>query len=378
MALYQCLLLGAPTPNQALSFSATFDDCLGQFGLMRDRDYTVDLGIGEHFSQETATVAVFFGAEGAEYPEAHVLAGLGIPVVPVVSAAARVGAELPASLRSINALIYDPNDTELRCIVSAALQCLGLLPAQRRVFVSYRRDESADVALQLFEALSARHFDVFLDTHSVAVATEFQAALWHRLCDSDVLIMLDTPGYFDSRWTTAEWGRAVAKNICMLQLVWPNHEPSRRSRLAVPKRLSTVDFVGTRLTNVVVADLTLELERVRSHSVALRHANLVGILRSAIEDLGGSVEGVGQKRSVLLKLPSGNPFVAYPVVGVPTSLDVHECINLCGAHAAAVVYDHIGISDDWVQHMVWLAQRVGAVKWIRSREADWQLADIEV
>lgn len=376
--LYQCLLLGAPTPEQAATFTATFDECLGLFGLQSGRDYAVDRGILPHFSEVTATVAVFFGAEGAECPEAAVLTRLGVPVVPVVSAAARVSIELPTSLRNINALISDPSDAGLRQVTSAALQCLGLLPAQRRVFVSYRREESADVALQLFETLSARHFDVFLDTHSVSVAAEFQAALWHRLCDSDVLIMLDTPGYFNSRWTTAEWGRAVAKHISMLQLVWPGHEPSRHSRLATLKRLNAEDFAGSRLSAAVASDLALELERVRSRSVALRHANLVGTLRTAIEDLGGSVEGVGLKRSVLLKLPSGNPLIAYPVVGVPTSLDVHQCINLCDARAAAVVYDHLGISDDWVKHMDWLAQRVGAVKWIRSREADWQLADIEL
>jgi hypothetical protein len=127
----------------------------------------------------------------------------------------------------------------------------------------------------------------------------------------------------------------------------------------------------------VVADVALELERVRSVSVALRHSNMVGTLRTAIQDLGGSVEGIGQKRSVILKLPSGKPLVAYPVVGVPTSIDVHNCIDLSDSRAAAVVYDHLGISEEWRRHLDWLASRVGDVKWLRSREADWQLADIE-
>lgn len=206
MALYQCLLLGSPTDQQITAFSATFDEGLGLFGLLRGRDYTIDRGITADFSDRTATVAIFFGADRAEYPEAVRLSKLGVPVVPIVSAAACVSAELPAELRSINAMFHDVADIGLRRVVTAALQCLGLLPAQRRVFVSYRREESADVALQLYEALSARHFDVFLDTHSVSVAADFQAALWHRLCDSDVLVMLDTPGYFSSRWTTVEWG----------------------------------------------------------------------------------------------------------------------------------------------------------------------------
>ena len=84
MALYQCLLLGGPTPEQAASFSATFDEYVDLFELKRGRDYTVDCGIQVHFSDVTATVAVFFGAEGAEYPEAATLSRLGVPVVPVV------------------------------------------------------------------------------------------------------------------------------------------------------------------------------------------------------------------------------------------------------------------------------------------------------
>lgn len=323
MQLYQCLILGAPTPTQVSAVTATLDECLGLFGLIRGRDYTVDCGVPAHFSELTASVAVFFGSSGSTYPEARTMTRLGIPVVPVVSAASQVAAELPRELRNINALINDSADTAMRRVVGAALQCLGLLPAQRRVFVSYRREESADVALQLFEALSARHFEVFLDTHSVSAAADFQAVLWHRLCDSDVLVMLDTPGYFNSRWTTQEWGKAIAKNISMLQVVWPGHEPSRHSRLATMKRLSSGNFHGTRLDDLTVSEIALELERVRSVSVALRHSNMVGTLRTAVEDLGGSIEGVGQKRSVLLRMPSGKPLVAYPVVGVPTSVDVH-------------------------------------------------------
>lgn len=378
MALYQCLLLGQPANVQVEAFSKTFTKSLDLFGLRIGHDFTIDRGIPSHFNELTPTVVVFFGADGATYPEAIQLGRLGVPVVPVVSSALRVKNELPDTLRNINALIADPNDTELLRVVGAALQCLSLLPAQRRVFVSYRREESADVALQLFEVLSARHFEVFLDTHSVSVAADFQETLWHRLCDSDVLVMLDTPGYFESRWTTAEWGKAVSKHISILQLVWPGHSPSRLSRLATAKQLITVDFNGVRLTPEKVEEVALELERVRSVSVALRHSNLVGSLRSAIEDLGGRVEGVGQKRSVLLKMPSGNPLVVYPVVGVPTSMDIHQCIDLSDTRASAVVYDHVGISNDWTRHLDWLATQVGAVKWLKSREVDWILADIGV
>ncbi len=376
MALYQFLILGLPKPEQAAAIEATLADCLSQFQLNRGRDYSVDQGIPPHFSEDDAAVAIFFGGPGAQFAEGPQLNRLGIPVVPMVSSVSEVATQLPNSLRHINALTLDPADLSLRRVANVALQCVGLLPAQRRVFISYRRAESADVALQLFEELSARQFDVFLDTHSVSAAEDFQSALWHRLCDSDVLLMLDTPEYFDSRWTTVEWGRAVSKHISVLQLVWPGHEPARTSRLATAVRLQSADFAGDRLVPAVVNSVAVELERVRSKSVALRHTNLVGTLRSAIEDLGGSVDGIGPRRTVLMTLPNKKQLVAYPVVGVPTSIDVHECFNLGDSHMTAVVYDHLGISTDWVNHMNWLAQRVGSIKWIRSREAGWHLAEI--
>ena len=77
-------------------------------------------------------------------------------------------------------------------LASAILECVGLMRRQRRVFLSYRSVESRAAALQLHDLLTARGFDVFLDTHVIRPGDPFQDVLWHRLCDSDVLIMLDT------------------------------------------------------------------------------------------------------------------------------------------------------------------------------------------
>ncbi len=100
-------------------------------------------------------MAVFFGGAGTTLPEHAQLMRLSIPVVPLVSSVVTVSEELPECLRAINALVLDAQDRELVKPVAAALQCLGLLPLQRRVFISYHRNESRDIATQLFEALSA-------------------------------------------------------------------------------------------------------------------------------------------------------------------------------------------------------------------------------
>lgn len=374
--LYQCLVFGNPSDEQLTAFAVSFGDALHHFGLKAGTDFTVTKGITAGFVETVPTVAIFFGGAGTTLREHVELVRLSIPIVPLVSSLRSVSAELPQCLRSINALELAASDAGLLKPAAVALQCLGLLPSQRRVFVSYRRDESREVALQLFETLSARQFDVFLDTHSVAAAVDFQTMLWHRLCDADVVVMLDTPRYFDSRWTKVEWGRAIDKHISILQVIWPGHTASRFARLATPLPLQAGDLNGSHLSDAAVERVALGVEALRSRSIALRHANIAGGIRSAVEELGGSVEGYGPRRSIVLKLPSGSPLVAYPSVGVPTAVTVHEAVYDGDARPAAVVYDHVGLSDQWMAHLGWLGTSFTSVRWLRSREVGWDLANL--
>jgi hypothetical protein len=71
-----------------------------------------------------------------------------------------------------------------------------------------------------------------LDIHEIPPAADFQAFLWQRFCESDAMIMLDTASYLDSRWTEAEFGRALAKSIPVLRVGWPGVEQSRRTLIA--------------------------------------------------------------------------------------------------------------------------------------------------
>ena len=347
------------------------------FGLLSGEHYSITEGYGVGFNEIVPTVAVFFGGPGASLPEHSNLVRLNIPIVPLVSDVTNVSKELPECLRPLNAMALVREDTKLVKPASVALQCLGLLPPQRRVFVSYRRTESRDVAVQLFEALSARQFDVFLDTHSVGAATDFQSVLWHRLCDCDVVVMLDTPGFFDSRWARLEWGRATDKHISILQVLWPGHTPSRYSALATPRFLTEADFSSGKLIEVVIDEIALQVEGLRSRSVALRHANIAGHLRSSIERMGGSIEGIGARRSLVMKLPSGSPLVAHPSVGVPTAVTLHEAVRDGDTRRTIVVYDHVGLSDEWMTHLDWLGANFKGVQWIKSRQAGWELSELE-
>ena len=376
MRMYDLAILGAPSQAQIGQVQEHVERAIAPFGLALDQDVGWQV-VPETFrpAQTRSAAAVYFGGDAGNTEGLTELLSNSVPVVPVASDLARVGSELPTLLQPLNCLSWAQAGAER--VATSLLECAGLLPRQRRVFLSYRRDHARQAALQLFDALSARQFDVFLDTHGVPPAQDFQSLLWHRLCDSDVLVMLDTPGYFGSRWTSAEFGRALAKGISVLRVGWPDATPSIRTATASRAELvpAEVDPASGRLASAAVDRICQQLEHVRSESHAIRQLNLVSNVRNAIVTIGGQFLGVGPHKAIYLQLPDGRPLVAYPNVGVPTSASLHEAEMNTPDRSVAVVYDSVGLLPAWQRHLDWLGGHVRAVQWVKAAEVAWQLAD---
>src|ERR1700722_1802567 len=375
MVLYELALMGAVSDAQEGDLQKYLTQVITPFGLRLGHEITWSVRPTNFMpAQKTPAAVGFFGAPGVSDAGLDPLLTAGVPVLPVASAEGRISAELPAKLKPLNALTWAGHGPER--IATALLECVGLLPRQRRVFVSYRRDDARQAALQLFNVLSARLFDVFLDTHGIAPAEDFQAVLWHRLCDSDVLVMLDTPGYFDSRWTNAEYGRALAKGISVLRIGWPGVNPSPRTATASRVELAApeIDATTGQLAESAVNRICTQLEFVRGQSHAVRNLNLFSNLRQAVECIGGKVAGVGLHNAIFLTLPGGKNIVVYPTVGVPTSMHLNEAVGRASGQPVAVVYVHIGLHQNWLKHLAWLGKHIQAVRWVRATEAAWTFA----
>lgn len=300
-------------------------------------------------------------------------------MIPVVSQLAKVSVEIPLALRHLNCLSYGDVDGRER-LTTTLLSCLGLLPSQRRVFISYRRNESRNVAVQLFEELSARCFDVFIDTHDIAPAENFQNMLWQKLCESDLLVMLDTEAYFDSRWSAAEFGRALAKNIGIFRLGWPDVVRSKMTdTISGNIDLSNCDFVGSgRLAKNTLSDVLKQLETARSKGLAIRSRNMISNLQDQIQRSGGRFEGIDGNNMVQARLHNEKKVALSAVLGVPTSLTAHNAFNANNTNRAlAMIYDHVGLDKRYLAHIDWLAKNIADVRWIKIREADWVFADWE-
>ncbi len=385
MGVYEVAILGSATEHQRQVLQATLDDQINDFGLRLGEDVVLhDARTIHHRNPRAAFAAAYFGgAESGDEPIASELVASSQPVVPVISSNGDFVRDVPAFMQTANGIRLNNDDPSMQVLASALMECIGLLRRQRRVFVSYRRPEARAAALQLHDLLSSKGFDVFLDTHDIRPGDPFQDVLWHRLCDSDVMVMLDTPSYFDSKWTRQELGRALSKEIHVLRVIWPEHKPTKMMDLAETIYLEPAELVGADgpLAEEAAQQIALAVENLRSRSIAARYMSFTGRLRADAERVGARVDGVGAHRAISITLMNENRVWAYPVVGVPTAETLndvaHKARQANQGGIPILVYDSIGIRDTWSTHLKWLEENIKVVRSMKLSEAAWTLSGLE-
>ncbi|MDA8586048.1 toll/interleukin-1 receptor domain-containing protein, partial [Rhodobacteraceae bacterium] len=231
---YEICMFGR-TENASRELEAALTEHLSEFDLKIGDEVALDRsGTIKTRNPKCASVGLFFGNDPAPaYDRPAALTDYD-PIIPIVSSLDRCSVELPPEASPFNAMASNGPNASVR-IASATAECLGLVPSRRRVFLSYRRIESREVALQLFDELSQRQFDVFLDTHEIRPGALFQDVLWHQMSDCDVMLMLDTNSYFESRWTSEEFGQANLKRASILRIGFPG--------VTLDKNLSVTDTI---------------------------------------------------------------------------------------------------------------------------------------
>jgi hypothetical protein len=366
MFKYQIGLAGNFSSHRA-RLEETLFECTYQLGI--DRAQIEILDDLSRRDEKSPLVVVFFGHAGAQdsdYPWLASLLASSIVILPVIDDLARASSALPPNLHHINALTADGTDGRFTRLVNLILENLRLLRKERRLFISYRRAESQSIAIELYEQLDAAGFDVFLDTRGVPFGTDFQDILWHRLADSDLVVLLDTPGFRTSRWTTAELARANATNIQILHILWPSVPPDPASAFSDFLQLGTGDFesaetigVNARLRDVKAKDVVRRAESLRARALAARHRSLVdSFCDRAAEEKARSV-AIQPERFISVELENGTTVAVVPTIGVPSAHLYHEIEKSIqetklSPDAIWLLYDERGILVSWIEHLDWL------------------------
>lgn len=324
-------------PKEALGFRTDIDD-----DLLGGRKPVFCVYLGPDTSQETLAKLMRIGT--AE-----------LPLVPVVQTKAGLDS-LPEPIKQYNGLVVE-DDADGAALVAAGLEWLGLLPRQRKAFISYRRTDSRRAALSLHGSLAARGYEVFLDTHDVRPGEDFQAVLMHRLCDSDVVVLFDTPGFLSSRWTKEELARASLLNIALVQVVWPGHKNLDSEVLAERLYLSEADLRKDKALKAHTARNIVELvERIRSRAFAYRTSGIVREFVLEAQSAGFEVV-LEQRNHIVATRNSTERIVAVPITGLPRSNDyhdVHDAIAQTSYKDAIVLFQGTGMLERWAKHLNWL------------------------
>jgi TIR domain len=334
--------------------------------------------------RKSPTVGVYFGLTlhpvGATPALSDLIkeAAMVVPVVPTLDGFSQF---VPMELLAINGIALRKEDAALDSLASVLLEGLGLLRKSRRFFISYRRAETQGIAIQLYELLDAHGFDVFLDSHSIRPGEPFQEVLWHRLADTDVVVLLDSPDFLNSRWTEEELARANSTNLQILQLIWPGSTLASVAAFSKPLILAETDFqvsadllgATARLCDACLEKIAVEVESLRARALAARHSYLVHEFVSEAAS-AGFLPHVQPERFISLETKSGKKYITVPTVGVPDAVryqELEDQISLEPKHHSEIIllYDERGIRDKWMNHLNWLDRQKLPVKSLQVAKA---------
>lgn len=386
-AFYQIVFIGDITCEACLKVKGRFFELLNERGLDRQLVTVLDSALtltpreAGGYDSTKPTFAFYFGKHGQGDKDTDTdalkkLMGNGDAVYPVFFSIFEE--EVPEMLRPVNGVKYD--DDKLDNIVNVAFEELRLLRKKRRLFISYKRSDSAAVANQLYDVLSRHQFDVFLDTYSIRGAADFQAELHHRITDSDVLIQLNSPNFMDSKWCEKEITEANARQVGVLQVNWPKVPSGKANQLSVVNKLEVDNFKHghyksntSLLKKAVLDEIAMKVEALRARNIAARQDGLTAEFVKEAERQGRVII----KEPMFLVEMRGDDKAWYyiPAIGVPQSMDCYESLEMLNKWMRGgkmpdkvfLIYDDLRVLPRWIAHLDWMNKYL-EVKTIKKQE----------
>jgi hypothetical protein len=238
----------------------------------------------------------------------------------------------------INTTLAEPTTKlEPKPIIPRIIRAAGIVTSSVRFFISYRRQDAATIAGQLFHALAARGFEPFLDRFCSQPGDDFVDLIREELADKACLLSLETPNIGQSLYCRQEVATAIARRMGLIAIDLPG---SQRIFNVIQKR---IDLTGARLQNGQldqpdVDRVVTDVEAYYPHEAARRPRWQDGNLHQTLlaTKLSFSAEGLG-RYSVKAKQDC---VVAMSATIPDTDLfiEVEEWRDPCGANRRATVF----------------------------------------
>jgi TIR domain len=134
----------------------------------------------------------------------------GLELLGMVKANAVPDQVLPRRMRALNALVWrsDPREV-LPDLIDAVL----LESEDRRIFISYAREDGSAMADRVFEGLARKRFNVFLDRFRLDPGSDFLERIQDEILDKSMVVVIETPKAIESDWVRKEVDIAIARRL---------------------------------------------------------------------------------------------------------------------------------------------------------------------
>jgi hypothetical protein len=210
---------------------------------------------------------------------------VALPVLPR-AAKPQVTGLLPKDFQEKNVQFWSSSIAEA---VPAVLSLSGLTTERPRIFISYRQQEAPALAIQLFDALAHENFDLFLDHFRIPPGVNFQLQLRQELGDKGMVLLIESKGILDSKWTLEEINVAKACRLGIFALQPPDGKAVPGVDDDVRERLDGGDFEGglfapdSVLKPSVLADVVERIKREHDRALVRRRRVLRDSITKALE-----------------------------------------------------------------------------------------------
>jgi hypothetical protein len=156
-----------------------------------------------------------------ELHERWLTAGAAYHILPAYPVGAPVSKLLPdnEALRKINVRFWRKDPAEA---IPDVLAAAGVTTREFRIFISYRRWQTASLALQLWDELNKHNFDVFFDQFRIDSGVNFQQKLIEDLADKSMVLLLESSDFEGSEWTREEISFTKIHRLGLLALKVPD------------------------------------------------------------------------------------------------------------------------------------------------------------
>lgn len=288
------------------------------------------------------------------------------PILPVVLGDLDdVANKLPAIISTLQAEDWTSNRSK---VTGQLLAMLALTEKERKIFISYVRRESTELAEQLHDALNKAHFDVFLDRFAILPGQDFQQRIMRDLGDKAFVLLLESESINKSEGVENEVMYALTHDIEILSVAAPALTqseliPSVDEALRI--RLNHDDIGNGRLTDAKLRSVLTRIEQAHAGALRRRRDQTFGSITKQLKRCNYKWRQVGDWSLVAIG-PQGHARVlmATPREASPADLRAlhYTQRQVCSANgpyrdaSATLVHRGADMADDDRELLEWIAE----------------------